>query len=166
MVFAAPKYESRQQEVERATDAVFRGAGFIRRWAKEIDAADLVDMQRLYKLISDCQAWKLEAERWRSGSTGDFSDVLDGLSMRMKGGGMGNPDLTKAETNSALRELHGAITDFLSAVAPLVPKEGQSIPNATVIVNRNPPNLDLVVTVPKTPAVVAAVKSLLSVLPA
>lgn len=160
MAFPAPDYAAGSQttDPDKGAKELYALAGWIRRSCNEYIADTVANVLLVYRLAGECQRFRAEADKWRSGA--DLTKVLEALVRIVKEGSPNNPVLTVSEMNTQAVAVYQACGTFLAFATANLPAQGMTVPNATVTVNRSFPNTDLVATVPKSAGLTNAIAAL------
>lgn len=141
---------------------LFNHASWIYRRCNEITAEVDLDPLKIYDLAGQCQNFRAEADKWRSGN--EITVVLQALVALTRESGVGSPAKTDAEINDDYKALYAAAGNFIAWATANLPQVGQNLPGTPIVtVNRTWPNTDFTVRVPKTAAVTNQVNTLRAV---
>lgn len=156
MPLAAPKYKAGWVDPQSGAQALFKAAGWIYRRCNEILEEAVLDPVKLYDLASNCFLYRLEADKWIK--AGQFTEVgAELVRLTQSSAGVGAKSVDAI--NEDYKQLYDEAQVFLDWMATM-PKAGDSLLGATVIVNRSWPNTDFKVRIPKTPEIQARVQIL------
>lgn len=162
MPLVAPDFFAGAPDPERGARNLFVQAGWIRRRCNEITAEADLDPDKIYDLAGQCQLFRTEADKWRSGN--EVTIVLQALVQLTREAGIGNAVKTDTEINNDYKQLYAACGAFLTWAIANLPAQGQPLPNVvSVTVNRTWPNFDKTVRVTKSAAVTTQINALLAI---
>lgn len=161
MGLSAPDYYAGALDPVQGAKNLFASAGWIRRRCNEILAEEQHDAFKVYDLASNCHGFRLEADKWRSGT--DFVKVLVALRDLTRTSGINTSDKSDAAINEDYRQLYDAAGVYLTWATANLPKAGTTMNSPIVTINRTWPSPDITVRIAKRPAILEQCKTLLRV---